>query len=49
MDYTASLRVRFQGGIAAGSDLSGHLWHSIGLGGRCRGPETRGFLLKFSL
>jgi hypothetical protein len=48
MDYTASLRVRFRGGIAASSNLLGRFWDLIGLGRRCGGPETRGFLLRFS-
>ena len=49
MDYTASLRVRFRGGTAAGPDLPGRFWDLIGLGRGRGGPETLGFLLEFSI
>ena len=49
MDYAVSLRVRFWEGTVAGSDIPGRFWDLIGLGRRSGGPETPGFLLKFSL
>jgi hypothetical protein len=47
MANAAGLRMRFWRVIAASSCVPGHLWDSIGLGGRHRGRETQNFLLKF--